>query len=328
MARIANKKTGKLTKQYRDPSVFHASTRRRSYRRKGTSTRRKRTSYASYATVNDPVANAIATVIVGGGFLALLMWLLPIFVPIIVGCILLWGVDKFCKAKWNLPSGKWSMPASWGWTILTGFEMIISFFIVLFIVIEEATMTALIVDLIIYIGLSAWILISKHNKIKKVSISQNCNTDIATPETYFTDAYDANLFLEDDDDEDADDDYSDAEEEAAKKLCAKLKSNIVVHSEFWNDMHLTFKYNLVTSYTSLQLNFEIKNTSGVPWYDGGGGIAVKASVYDIKGNLLCIEDAYIEDNELARNRYTDYLYFDFDDVKKAAKIEIDAYQED
>ena len=28
MARIANKKTGKLTKQYRDPSVFHASARR------------------------------------------------------------------------------------------------------------------------------------------------------------------------------------------------------------------------------------------------------------------------------------------------------------
>jgi len=328
MARIANKKNGKLTKKYRDPSVFHASTGRNSYRSKRTSTRRKRTSYVSYTTVNDPVANAIATVIVGGGFLALLMWLLPIFVPIVVGCILLWGVDKFCKAKWNLPSGKWSMPASWGWTILTGFEMIISFFIVLFIVIEEATMTALIVNLVIYIGLSAWILISKHNRIKKASVTQNCNTDITTPETYSTGAYDATLFLEDDDDEDVDDDCFDAEEEAAKKLCAKLKSNIVVHSEFWNEMHLTFKYNLIISYTSLQLNFEIKNTSGVPWYDGGSGITVKANVYDIKGNLLCIEDTYIEDNELTRNRYTDYLYFDFDDVKKAAKIEIDAYQED
>ena len=171
MARIANKKTGKLTKQYRDPCVFHASSRRRSYRRKGTSTRRKRASYVSYTTVNDPVANAIATIIVGGGFLALLMWLLPIFVPIFVGFILLWGVDKICKAKWNLPSGKWSMPASWGWTILTGVEMIVSFVIVLLIVIEEATMTALIVNLVIYIGLSAWILISKHNKIKKASVT-------------------------------------------------------------------------------------------------------------------------------------------------------------
>lgn len=93
-------------------------------------------------------------------------------------------------------------------------------------------------------------------------------------------------------------------------------------------MHLTFKCNLVTSYTSLQLNFEIKNISGVPWYDGGGGITVKANVYDSKENLLYIEDTYIEDSELTRNQYTDYLYFDFDDVKKAAKIEIDAYQED
>ncbi len=328
MARIANKKTGKLTKQYRDPSVFHASSRRRSYRRKGTSTRRKRTSYVSYTTVNDPVANAIATVIVGGGFLALLMWLLPIFVPLFVGCILLWGVDKICKAKWNLPSGKWSMPASWGWTILTGVEMIVSFVIVLLIVIEEATMTALIVNLVIYIGLSAWILISKHNKIKKASVTQNGNADIATSETYSTGAYDANLSFEDNDNEDADNDYFDAEEEAAKKLCAKLKSNIIVRSEFWNEMHLTFKCNLVTSYTSLQLNFEIKNISGVPWYDGGGGITVKANVYDSKENLLCIEDTYIEDSELTRNQYTDYLYFDFDDIKKASKIEIDAYQED
>ena len=328
MARIANKKTGKLTKQYRDPSVFHASSRRRSYRRKGTSTRRKRTSYVSYTTVNDPVANAIATVIVGGGFLALLMWLLPIFVPLFVGCILLWGVDKICKAKWNLPSGKWSMPASWGWTILTGVEMIVSFVIVLLIVIEEGTMTALIVNLVIYIGLSAWILISKHNKIKKASVTQNGNADIATSETYSTGAYDANLSFEDNDNEDADNDYFDAEEEAAKKLCAKLKSNIIVRSEFWNEMHLTFKCNLVTSYTSLQLNFEIKNISGVPWYDGGGGITVKANVYDSKENLLCIEDTYIEDSELTRNQYTDYLYFDFDDIKKASKIEIDAYQED
>ncbi len=326
MARIANKKTGKLTKQYRDPSVFHASSRRRSYRRKGTSTRRKRTSYATHTTVNDPGANAIASVIVGGGFLALLMWLLPIFVSIVVGCILLWGVDKICKSKWNLPSGKWSMPASWGWTILTGIEMIVSFFIVLFIVIEEATITALVINLIVYVGLSAWILISKHNKIMNAS-TRNYKSDMVQEETYSSDAYDATLSL-DDDDEAVDDDYIDAEEEAAKKLCAKLKSNVVVCSEFWDEMHLTFKYNLVTSYTSLQLNFEIKNSSGVPWYDGGGGITVKANVYDVKGNLLCIEDTYIEDNELTRNRYTDYLYFDFDDVKKAAKIEIDAYQED
>lgn len=326
MARIANKKTGKLTKQYRDPSVFHASSRRRSYRRKGTSTRRKRTSYATYTTVNDPVANAIASVIVGGGFLALLMWLLPMFVPIVVGCILLWGVDKICKSKWNLPSGKWSMPASWGWTILTGIEMIVSFFIVLFIVIEEATITALVINLIIYVGLSAWILISKHNKIMNAR-TRNYKSNVAQEETYSSDAYDATLSLYDDDDA-VDDDYIDAEEEAAKKLCAKLKNNIVVCSEFWDEMHLIFKYNLVTSYTSLQLNFEIKNSSGVPWYDSGGGITVKANVYDIKGNLLCVEDTYIEDNELARNRYTDFLYFDFDDVKKAAKIEIDAYQED
>lgn len=43
----------------------------------------------------------------------------------------------------------------------------------LLIIIEEATMMALIVNLVIYIVLSAWILISKHNKIKKASATQS-----------------------------------------------------------------------------------------------------------------------------------------------------------
>ena len=175
MARIANKKTGKLTKQYRDPTVFHARTRRRSYRR-------KRTTYASNAAANAPAVNATVTFIVAGGFLCLLMWLLPIFIPLAVGLILLWGVDKICKTRWNLPSGKWSMPASWGWTILTGFEIIVSFFIVLLITIEEATITALIVDLIIYVGLSAWILIRKHKKIMSAGITCGYSADAVETE--------------------------------------------------------------------------------------------------------------------------------------------------
>ena len=168
MARIADKKTGKLTKHYRNPSVFHASTRRHSYRRKKTYTRRKRTSFASSTTVNK--SSPIATCLIAGGLLCVLIWFLPILAPIGVGCILLWGVDKVCKTKWNLPAGKWSMPASWGWTILTAFEIIVSFIIVLLIVIEETTIIALIIDLIVYVCLSFLILFHKYKKIMNANM--------------------------------------------------------------------------------------------------------------------------------------------------------------
>ena len=63
----------------------------------------------------------------------------------------------------------------------------------------------------------------------------------------------------------------------------------------------------------------------MPWYDSGDGITIKANVYDAQGNLLCIEDVFIEDKELAHGRYSDFLYFDFDEIKCADSIEIYAY---
>ena len=117
----------------------------------------------------------------------------------------------------------------------------------------------------------------------------------------------------------------DDREQQAEQLCRLLRDRITVENDFWEDAHLDFKYNLVTSYTSLQLNFEIRNKSGVPWYDSGDGITIKANVYDAQGNLLCIEDVFIEDKELAHGRYSDFLYFDFDEIKCADSIEIYAY---
>ena len=125
-----------------------------------------------------------------------------------------------------------------------------------------------------------------------------------------------------------DDTLYDDDEKHAQTVCALLRENTIIDTAFWDEMHLNFKCNLVTNYTSLQLNFEIKNTSGVPWYDGGGGITIKANIYDANGNLLAVEDVFVEDRELTHNRYSDYLYFDFDDMSKAASMEIYAYQED
>ena len=120
---------------------------------------------------------------------------------------------------------------------------------------------------------------------------------------------------------------SDDEEAVVREVCSKLKKNLRIDMAFWNEMHLDFRCNLVTSYDQLQLNYEIKNTSGVPWYCGSGGIEIKANVYNAGGDLLCVEDDYIDDDEIAKNRYSAYILFHLDDVKEAAYIEVFAHQD-
>ena len=120
---------------------------------------------------------------------------------------------------------------------------------------------------------------------------------------------------------------SDDEEAVVREACSTLKKNLRIDMAFWNEMHLDFRCNLVTSYDQLQLNYEIKNTSGVPWYCGGGGIEIKVNVYNADGDLLCVEDDYIDDDEIAKNRYSAYILFHLDDVKEAAYIEVFAHQD-
>ena len=128
--------------------------------------------------------------------------------------------------------------------------------------------------------------------------------------------------------EECTDDFSDDYDEIkVKELCSNLKKNLQVDMTFWNEMHLDFKYNLVTYYTALKLNFEIKNNTGVQWHYSDGGITIKANFYDENDNLIHIDDTYIEYEALVKNRFSDYLFFDYDDICEAASIRLYAYQE-
>lgn len=122
--------------------------------------------------------------------------------------------------------------------------------------------------------------------------------------------------------------FIDDDELQAKMLCEKLKKAITIETTFWDEAHLVFKCNLVASYPYLHLNYEIKNTSGVPWYDGDGWVTLKVNVYDAEENLLCVEEAFIEDKKIARNRFSDFIQIDCDDIKGAVSMEIYAYQEE
>ena len=125
--------------------------------------------------------------------------------------------------------------------------------------------------------------------------------------------------------DDAEDEYDD--ELLAKEICAKLKNNLRVDTEFWDERHLEFKCNLVASSDLLQLHYEIKNKSGTPWRYRDGGIEITAIIYNANGELLCVEEEYIDDDELAKKRYASSILFYFDDMQEADYIEVFANQD-
>ena len=164
MARIANKKTGKLTKRYREVGVYHANTRRRSYH-----SYRRKSSFVGknleYVDFNDPKFNAFSDAMLFVIATVMLMAISPIFLPFPLGGALLYRVNKKCKAVWNIPSG----PASGWWSFLTVMEMFFSFAIAVGVAVKEIDVAILFVNLIIYAALSIWILLRKHKKIIKQS---------------------------------------------------------------------------------------------------------------------------------------------------------------
>ena len=193
------------------------------------------------------------------------------------------------------------MPASTLWIVVSTIEMVFCMGALAVCWADDtASYAPLFVSLAIYIGLSILILRGRYIAVlKKQGIPEPQDTEFSPPQkqprsstaSTSTFKYEPTHFntFEDDDDVD-EDDYTDIDEANTKVLCDKLSKSLQVDMAFWNEMHLDFKYNLVTSYTSLQLNFEIKNNSGVPWYNGGGGITLKANFYDKNGNLIHIED--------------------------------------
>ena len=162
MSRIADKHG--LTNKYRQVGMGKRIVRRgrpRKYLFGAPKQSKRNTNY--YVSETDSKIVAIILACIAG---IILCWFAPIFIPIFVGAVLIGVGDIVLKKIWNLPSGKWSAPASWGWMLLTGLEMIISFFMVIFVLIDEAPIYVLVIDVIIYVLLSALILYKRHKKIK------------------------------------------------------------------------------------------------------------------------------------------------------------------
>lgn len=161
MARIADKHG--LTNKYRQMGTGKRVVRRGRPRKYifGAPTRKRSTTY--YVSETDSKIAAISLACIAG---VILCWFAPIFIPIVVGAVLLGVGDTVLKKVWDLPSGKWSAPASWGWMLLTSLEIMVSFIMVLLVLIGEIPLYVLIISVVVYVLLSLLILYRRNKKIK------------------------------------------------------------------------------------------------------------------------------------------------------------------
>ena len=103
----------------------------------------------------------------------------------------------------------------------------------------------------------------------------------------------------------------------------KLKKNLTVDTDLFRRYGIIFKCNLVEDWGDLQLNFELSNSKQlVSKIERDTDLILKANVYDVKGNLLCIEEAWIDYSQLRRGYAADYFYFSSDSIAEAHSIKV------
>jgi hypothetical protein len=165
MSRIADKHG--LTNKYREVGIGKRVVKRGRPRTTifGSSKRRK----ANVVPVSENESKIIA-IVIASIFSIVMCCFLPVFIPIFVGILVMGGGDAFLKKLWDLPNGKWSMPASLGWMLLTGLEMMVSFIMSILLLIGEMPAYILIIDVIVYVVLSILILERRYKKVLKKKI--------------------------------------------------------------------------------------------------------------------------------------------------------------
>lgn len=161
MSKIADKNG--LTNKYRSIDIGKRVVRRGRPRKHFSSSRRTKSSIDYSMTSSESKIAAIIIAVIAG---IVLCCFLPIFIPIIVGALLMGVGDSLLKKIWQLPSGKWSAPASVGWMLLTGLGMIVTFILGLLILVGEMQFYAIIIAAVIYLILSALVLFRRYKKIQ------------------------------------------------------------------------------------------------------------------------------------------------------------------
>ena len=104
---------------------------------------------------------------------------------------------------------------------------------------------------------------------------------------------------------------------------ARVRKNLTVVNDVFEECGISFKCNLIEEYGVLQLNVELFNTKEfVKKYGKYADFIVKANVYDKYDNLLCVDEIWFGYSEFKQGYVADYFYFSDDNMDVANSIKV------
>lgn len=113
------------------------------------------------------------------------------------------------------------------------------------------------------------------------------------------------------------------EYEYTSNRLARVRKNLTVDQEVFRQYGMTFKCNLIEECDTLQLNFELMNTKQLAAaIEKDTDLFIKANVYDSRGNLLCIEEVWVEYRQLRRGYASDFFYFSSESMTRAYSVKV------
>lgn len=120
-----------------------------------------------------------------------------------------------------------------------------------------------------------------------------------------------------------------------ESLLTRVRRNLVIETDVFLRYGMTFHCHLVEECDTLQLNFELSKTKQLASkMNKDAFFIIKANVYDANGNLLCMEEEFVEYRQLRRGYAADYFCFSSDSMSEAHSMKVYAidpteeYEED
>lgn len=108
-----------------------------------------------------------------------------------------------------------------------------------------------------------------------------------------------------------------------ESLLTRVRRNLVIETDVFLRYGMTFHCHLVEECDTLQLNFELSKTKQLASkMNKDAFFIIKANVYDANGNLLCMEEEFVEYRQLRRGYAADYFYFSSDSMSEAHSMKV------
>lgn len=108
-----------------------------------------------------------------------------------------------------------------------------------------------------------------------------------------------------------------------ESLLTRVRRNLVIETDVFLRYGMTFHCHLVEECDTPQLNFELSKTKQLASkMNKDAFFIIKANVYDANGNLLCMEEEFVEYRQLRRGYAADYFYFSSDSMSEAHSMKV------